>query len=100
MLNREADREVDLLLWATGRIPNSDKLQVHSVHSVLCSNILELFVNAFIYEWQIEKAGVKLDELGYITTDEYQNTNVPGPFLAILRIITIHLYLRCVYLVN
>ena len=44
---------VDCLIWAIGREPANDKLQ-------------------------LEKAGVKLDAEGFIPTDEYQNTNVPG----------------------
>ncbi len=41
------------LIWAVGRAPNTGGLN-------------------------LEAAGVGLDKLGYITTDEYQNTNVPG----------------------
>ncbi|MCP4043193.1 MAG: glutathione-disulfide reductase [Gammaproteobacteria bacterium] len=41
------------LIWAVGRAPNSGDLN-------------------------LEAAGVELDRLGFITTDEYQNTNIPG----------------------
>jgi glutathione reductase (NADPH) len=43
----------DQLLWAIGRAPASNGLK-------------------------LEKAGVTTDDEGYITTDEWQNTNVPG----------------------
>lgn len=44
---------VDCVLWAVGRSPNSDGLQ-------------------------LELAGVETDDYGNITTDRYQNTNVEG----------------------
>lgn len=44
---------VDCLIWAIGREPANDQLH-------------------------LEKAGVKVDDDGFIPTDEYQNTNVPG----------------------
>ena len=44
---------VDCLIWATGRAPNTG--QMH-----------------------LEAAGVALDEHGFITTDRYENTSVPG----------------------
>lgn len=44
---------VDCLIWATGRIPNTARLN-------------------------LEKAGVSVDDKGYIIVDEYQNTNVEG----------------------
>ncbi|PKB71190.1 MAG: hypothetical protein BZY87_06890 [SAR202 cluster bacterium Io17-Chloro-G6] len=43
----------DILLMATGRVPNTDILEV-------------------------SKAGVELDQRGYIKTDDYLQTNVPG----------------------
>lgn len=45
--------EVDCLLWAIGRHPNTDNLG-------------------------LESAGVKTDKAGNIVVDEYQQTNVPG----------------------
>lgn len=44
---------VDCLIWAIGREPTTDKINLAA-------------------------AGVKTDEQGYIRTDKYQNTNVPG----------------------
>lgn len=44
---------VDLLVWAIGRKPLTDNLN-------------------------LEAAGIKLDERGFIETDKYQNTNVEG----------------------
>ncbi|MGX7111585.1 glutathione-disulfide reductase [Gemella cuniculi] len=44
---------VDLLIWAIGRKPVTENLN-------------------------LEVAGVKIDERGYIPTDKYQNTNVDG----------------------
>jgi glutathione reductase (NADPH) len=46
---------VDCLLWAIGREPNIDGLNLAA-------------------------AGVQLDEQGFIKTDAYQNTNVPGVY--------------------
>jgi len=43
----------DTIIWAIGRLPNVKQLD-------------------------LEKTGVRLNDLGYIKTDEYQNTNVPG----------------------
>jgi glutathione reductase (NADPH) len=43
----------DAVLWATGRVPNSDR-------------------------FNLEAAGVRAAENGAIVTDEFQNTNVPG----------------------
>ncbi len=45
----------DCVLWAIGRRPNSDALD-------------------------LEQAGVATDAEGYIPTDEFQNTNVPGVY--------------------
>ena len=45
--------EMDALIWAIGRKPNTDELNLSA-------------------------AGVEMDERGYIPTDEYQNTNVKG----------------------
>lgn len=45
--------EVDALIWAIGRNPNTRDLN-------------------------LDAAGVNCDERGYILTDEFQNTNVPG----------------------
>jgi glutathione reductase (NADPH) len=45
--------EIDALIWAIGREPNTAALNLAS-------------------------AGVEMDERGYIPTDAYQNTNVPG----------------------
>ncbi len=44
---------VDCLIWAIGREPATDKIN-------------------------IEAAGVQVNDQGYIPVDEYQNTNVPG----------------------
>jgi glutathione reductase (NADPH) len=44
---------VDCVLWAVGRSPNTNGLQ-------------------------LELAGVETDEIGQITTDRFQNTSVPG----------------------
>lgn len=44
---------VDCLIWATGRVPNTDKLD-------------------------LDKAGVDVDEQGFIKVDKYQNTSVDG----------------------
>lgn len=44
---------VDCLIWATGRMPNTARLN-------------------------LDKAGVSVDDKGYILVDEYQNTNVEG----------------------
>jgi mycothione reductase len=52
---KSLELESDQLLLAVGRIPNSDILD-------------------------IEKAGVKVDEKGFIITDEYLETNVKGIF--------------------
>lgn len=46
---------VESLVWAVGREPANDKIN-------------------------IEAAGVELDERGFIPTDKYQNTNVPGVY--------------------
>jgi glutathione reductase (NADPH) len=45
----------DCLIWAIGRAPNTMDLN-------------------------LEAAGVAMDERGYIPTDEFQNTNVPGVY--------------------
>ncbi len=45
--------DFDALVWATGRRPNTDDLNLAA-------------------------AGVECDERGFIPTDEFQNTNVPG----------------------
>ncbi len=45
----------DCLIWAIGRAPNTMDLQ-------------------------LENAGIAKDERGYIPTDEFQNTNVPGVY--------------------
>jgi len=45
----------DALIWAIGRLPNSEALGLAA-------------------------AGVALDERGYIPTDPFQNTNVPGVY--------------------
>ncbi len=42
---------VDCVIWAVGRVPNTDALDVH-------------------------KAGVQLDDSGFVTTDDLQQTNV------------------------
>jgi len=52
-LNGERQLVVDTLIWAIGRVPATDQLQ-------------------------LENAGVKTDAQGFIPTDDYQNTNVPG----------------------
>jgi len=49
----EVLQDVDCLLWAVGRSPNTDGLQ-------------------------LELAGVETDDYGQIPTDAYQDTNVPG----------------------
>ncbi|WJV38541.1 glutathione-disulfide reductase [Raoultella terrigena] len=49
------EQTVDCLIWAIGREPANDKLNV-------------------------EMAGVELDEKGYVKVDKYQNTNVPGVY--------------------
>ncbi|NHX34202.1 FAD-dependent oxidoreductase, partial [Escherichia coli] len=46
---------VDALIWAIGREPMTDNLN-------------------------IEATGVALNEKGYIKVDKYQNTNVPGVY--------------------
>lgn len=45
--------EIDALIWAIGRNPNTRDLN-------------------------LDAAGVSIDKRGYIPTDEFQNTNVPG----------------------
>ncbi|MDR3448128.1 MULTISPECIES: glutathione-disulfide reductase [unclassified Dyella] len=45
----------DAVLWAVGRIPNSERLD-------------------------LEAAGVRVNEAGYVVTDTWQNTNVDGIF--------------------
>jgi glutathione reductase (NADPH) len=45
----------DAVLWAIGRVPNSERLD-------------------------LEAAGVRVDEAGYVVTDGWQNTNVDGIF--------------------
>ncbi|MDT7526785.1 glutathione-disulfide reductase [Pseudidiomarina sp. GXY010] len=45
--------DVDCLIWAIGRVPATDKINLAA-------------------------AGVNADEQGFIRTDKYQNTNVPG----------------------
>lgn len=52
-LNNGGMLEVDCLIWAIGRSPATDNLNLAA-------------------------AGVALDEQGFITTDKFQNTNVPG----------------------
>jgi glutathione reductase (NADPH) len=52
-LNHGGTLEVDCLIWAIGRTPATDKLNLAA-------------------------AGVKTDEQGFITTDKFQNTNVDG----------------------
>ncbi len=52
-LNNGNTLEVDCLIWAIGRTPATDKLNLAA-------------------------AGVKIDEQGFISTDKFQNTNVPG----------------------
>ncbi len=51
--NGELVGPIDALVWAIGREPANDKINIAA-------------------------AGVKLDERGFIPTDKYQNTNVPG----------------------
>ncbi|MDX3772609.1 glutathione-disulfide reductase [Chromatiaceae bacterium AAb-1] len=51
--NGEAFADVDCLIWAIGREPATDKLNLQAV-------------------------GVTTDEQGFIRTDAFQNTNVPG----------------------
>ena len=46
---------IDQIIWAIGRVPNSDGIA-------------------------LENAGLKVDEQGYIKTDEYQNTGVQGVY--------------------
>ena len=46
---------VDQIIWAIGRAPNSDDIA-------------------------LENAGLKVDEQGYIKTDDYQNTEVEGVY--------------------
>jgi glutathione reductase (NADPH) len=48
-------REVDMLLWAIGRTPNTDTLGLESLGE-----------------------SIKLGEGGHVVADEYQNTSVPG----------------------
>ncbi|WP_337842698.1 glutathione-disulfide reductase [Rheinheimera sp.] len=52
-LNGGRSLQVDCLIWAIGRVPATDQLQ-------------------------LENAGVQTDAQGFIPTDDYQNTNVPG----------------------
>jgi glutathione reductase (NADPH) len=51
--NGEAISQIDCLIWAIGREPATDNIN-------------------------IEATGVALDSKGYIVTDKYQNTSVPG----------------------
>ena len=53
--NGESIGPVDALVWAIGREPANDQIN-------------------------IEAAGVELDERGFIKTDKYQNTNVDGVY--------------------
>jgi len=53
LTNGEKLAPVDTLVWAIGREPATDNIN-------------------------LEAAGVELDERGFITTDKYQNTNVEG----------------------
>ena len=46
---------IDQIIWAIGRVPNSDGIA-------------------------LENAGLKVDEQGYIKTDDYQNTGVEGVY--------------------
>jgi glutathione reductase (NADPH) len=46
---------IDQIIWAIGRVPNSDGIA-------------------------LENAGLKVDEQGYIKTDDYQNTEVQGVY--------------------
>ncbi|RUO24032.1 glutathione-disulfide reductase [Aliidiomarina minuta] len=52
-LNDECIEDVDCLVWAIGREPTTDKIN-------------------------LQAAGVEADEQGFIKTDKYQNTNVKG----------------------
>ncbi|RUO18996.1 glutathione-disulfide reductase [Aliidiomarina iranensis] len=52
-MNDEEITNVDCLIWAIGREPATDAIG-------------------------LENAGVETDEQGFIRTDKYQNTNVPG----------------------
>lgn len=52
---KPASLEVDCVLWAIGRAPNIKNLN-------------------------LEAAGVKTNEKGYIVVDEYQNTSTPGVY--------------------
>jgi len=52
-LSDDRTLEVDCLIWAIGRTPATDKLNLPA-------------------------AGVTTDEQGFIRTDKFQNTNVPG----------------------
>lgn len=52
-LNDECIEDVDCLVWAIGREPTTDKIN-------------------------LQAAGVEADEKGFIKTDKYQNTNVKG----------------------
>lgn len=52
-LNDEVIDDVDCLVWAIGREPTTDKIN-------------------------LKAAGVEADAQGYIEVDKYQNTNVPG----------------------
>ncbi|WP_113907813.1 glutathione-disulfide reductase [Aliidiomarina celeris] len=52
-MNDEVIEQVDCLIWAIGREPTTDKINLPA-------------------------AGVEADEQGYIRTDKYQNTNVKG----------------------
>lgn len=54
-LNDEVISEVDCLIWAIGREPATANIG-------------------------LENAGVEADEHGFVRTDEYQNTNVPGVY--------------------
>lgn len=53
--NNEELSGFDCLLWAVGRKPRTKQLD-------------------------LDKAGVRLNELGFIQTDEYQNTTAPGVY--------------------
>jgi glutathione reductase (NADPH) len=46
---------IDQIIWAIGRVPNSDSIA-------------------------LQNAGLKVDQHGYIKTDEYQNTGVDGVY--------------------
>jgi glutathione reductase (NADPH) len=43
----------DAVLWAVGRVPNSDRLD-------------------------LDAAGVHVNDMGHVVTDDWQNTNIPG----------------------